>query len=345
MNDKADLNKGALRRLLVATGLSLIAVTGVAGPAVSADSDVVVAPPKQIAPGVWLISGALRPKRQPDGNTVVFEGPKGLIVVDTGRHVAQREAIKAFAESRHKPIVAIVNSHWHLDHVSGNPFLKQAFPGAKVYASNAIEEALTGFLAKSAAEARPYLDSDQLPPETKEDLRADLATTANGQALRPDVVVDRSRDVTLAGRRMRLELAPNAATDGDVWVYDPKTRVAAVGDLVTLPAPFLDTACSEGWKTALNKVWATPFTTAIPGHGAPMTRAQFGAYRAAFSALIDCAKSSRTKTECAADWTKATADLRDPGVGPTRYSQGNTEYYVQDVLRAHGGKSASCKTA
>jgi glyoxylase-like metal-dependent hydrolase (beta-lactamase superfamily II) len=309
------------------------------------DSDLVVAAPERVAPGVWLISGALRPDREPDGNTVIFVGPKGLTVVDTGRHLAHRQAIKAFAEGRHAPIVAIVNSHWHLDHVSGNPYLKAAYPKAKVYASRAIDGALSGFLVKSAADSRKYLDSGRAPPRMQEDIRADLATIAGGAALRPDVPIDASRVITSGGRTLDLKLAPNAATDGDVWVYDRATGVAAVGDLVTLPSPFLDTACPQGWKAALAQIWRTPFRIAVPGHGAPMTRAGFASYRAAFSALIDCSDSTRAATVCAADWVKATAALRGDGARDLRLARSMTEYYVSDVLRAHGGKSAYCRTA
>ena len=298
--------------------------------------------PQPVAPGVWLIPGGILPNRQPDGNTVIFEAPQGLIVVDTGRHPWHRQAILDFARARHRPIAAIVNSHWHLDHVSGNPELKRAYPEAKVYASNAIDAALTGFLPKSAEQARPYLASGKLPPETEEDLRADLATMDNGQALKPDVPVTASGARRLAGLTVQLNLAPNAATDGDLWLFDAKSGVVAVGDLVTLPAPFLDTACAKGWKAALDRVWATPFRIAVPGHGVPMSRTQFDSYRHAFSALMDCAGSSRPQAECAAAWTSATAGLRGTDPQEAKRAQGMTEYYVGAVLRAHGGNSAYC---
>lgn len=78
-----------------------------------------------------------------------------------------------------------------------------------------------------------------------------------------------SGTMTLGGRPLRINLARDAATAGDVWLYDEKTRVAVLGDLVTLPAPFLDTACPEGWKVALRQVADTPFEMAIPGHWWP----------------------------------------------------------------------------
>jgi glyoxylase-like metal-dependent hydrolase (beta-lactamase superfamily II) len=227
-------------------------------------------------------------------------------------------------------------------HVSGNPDLKAAYPKAKVYASLAIDEALIGFLPKSAADARPYLESGKLPPETLEDLRADMATIEHGQALRPDVAVTASGERRLGGLRLALNLAPNAATDGDVWIYDARSGVAALGDLVTFPAPFLDTACVAGWKTALKQIWATPFRLAVPGHGPVLTRDQFGAYRMAFTALADCAASNRDKAACAGDWMAATRGL-NPDDPAEAFGQRMTESYVADTLRAHGGDSASCK--
>jgi glyoxylase-like metal-dependent hydrolase (beta-lactamase superfamily II) len=295
---------------------------------------------QSVAPGVWLIPGGIRPGREPDGNTVVFSAPAGLVVMDTGRHDWHRQAILDFARAMDKPIAAIVNSHWHLDHVSGNPAIRAAYPDLTVYASNAIDDALAGFLAKSVAAAQPHLDSGKLPTETAEDLRGDIATIRNGAALRPDVVIASSRVRTIAGRKLEVNLAPNAATAGDVWVYDPEVRVAAVGDLVTLPAPFLDTACPAGWSTALARIARTPFRIAIPGHGGPLTLAQFATYRTAFDALITCAATIRDAAVCAAAWTGAVAGL--PGSEAAR-GQAMAFYYVKDVLRAHGGKSGECR--
>lgn len=307
----------------------------------SAQADIPSPKAQSIAKGVWLIPGGILPDRQPDGNTVVFDTPKGLIVVDTGRHKWHRDAILDFAKARGKPVAAIINSHWHLDHVSGNPALRAAYPGLKVYASNAIDAALTGFLAKSAADAQPYLDSGKLPPETAEDVRNDIATTKNGKALRPDIVIGKSATRMVAGKSLAVNLAPNAATDGDVWIYDPATKIAASGDLITLPAPFLDTACPAGWSKAFGEIEKTPFATIIPGHGGPMSRAQFSTYRKAFDALIVCSASMRDEKMCAADWTKAVGAL--PGAGPDAQAQSMTLYYVKDVLRAHNGRSAECK--
>jgi glyoxylase-like metal-dependent hydrolase (beta-lactamase superfamily II) len=180
--------------------------------------------------------------------------------------------------------------------------------------------------------------------ELREDIRADIQTIKNGAALKPDVVLRASGRVSLGGRVLQLNRVPNAATAGDVWVYDEATRVAALGDLVTLPAPFLDTACPDGWKAALAQVAETPFLKAVPGHGAPMTQAQFGLYRRSFEAFIDCSATAAPKEECAARWADAVQPLlaSDP---LERQSANATAAYYVEMLRANGGRSKYCEAA
>jgi glyoxylase-like metal-dependent hydrolase (beta-lactamase superfamily II) len=285
----------------------------------------------------------MRPGRQPDGNSVIFETPAGLVVVDTGRHAWHREAILDLASTRHDDIVAVVNTHWHLDHVSGNPSLRAAFPELLVYASDAIDGALSGFLAKSAESAAAYLDDPQVAEEMREDIRGDLATIGSGAALRPDVVITASGTMSLGGRALSVHLAPDAATGGDIWLYDEKTRVAVLGDLVTLPAPFLDTACPDGWRRALGQVAATDFELAIPGHGAVMSRAQFVTYRGAFDAFIACSDSYRPQDECAGTWAESVQSLLGDDPLERQRARGFAAYYV-DMLRAHGGRSEHCES-
>jgi glyoxylase-like metal-dependent hydrolase (beta-lactamase superfamily II) len=298
--------------------------------------------PERVAPGVWVVAGGMLPGREPDGNSVIFEAPDGLIVVDTGRHEWHRASLLALASARQQPIVAIVNTHWHLDHVSGNPALRAAFPGVRVHASNAIDGAIDGFLAKSAREAQQYVDDPQLPATLRDDIRADRDTIANAAALRPDEVIDRSGLRTVGGRPLWFHLASRAVTAGDVWLYDPASRVAVLGDLVTLPAPFLDTACPSGWLAALDAVLATDFAVALPGHGAPMTHAQVRHYRDALGAFIACALATGPAGTCATDWAAAAASLP---AGPNycrSAGQGMAADYVE-LLRARGSPGPYCE--
>ncbi len=251
-----------------------------------------------------LIPYSFHPDRQPDGNSVVIAGPNGVLVIDTGRHAAHTAAVERAVIATGKPLVRIVNSHWHLDHVGGNLALKARWPEARASASDAIDAALTGFLKTSAEGGRAALAGGKLPEATAEDVRNDLAKLDRGQELRPDDVVAASGPLKGFGRPLDLHLVKHAATAGDLWVYDRKAKRAIVGDLVTLPTPFLDTACPEGWSKALAEVDRAPFTQLIPGHGPPMTRADFGRYRAAFDNLMACARGTAPAPVCVAGWVK-----------------------------------------
>jgi len=302
------------------------------------------APARELAPDVFLIPGDVPKERGPDGNTVVFGGPEGLVVVDTGRHAQHSDAILALAASQHRPIVAIVNTHWHLDHSSGNRRLQAVFPQAPVYASRAVDRALAdgGFLARGVAPAQERLTRPDLSPLQRDETNLFLATMAAADALRPTVPLERSQPLRLGGKTLDARVFEHAVTDADVWLYDPATRLAVVGDLVTLPAPFLDTACPRAWREALDVVAATPFVTLVPGHGEPMSRAQFDTYRAAFGTYLTCVAGDRSAVTCAAEWAAGIAALQPDDAhlhaGAAPYAKAYAEF-----LRENGGKSPGCQ--
>lgn len=298
--------------------------------------------PESLAQDVWLIRGGFPPAREPDGNTVVFEAPHGLVVIDTGRHSWHRQAILAPAEERQRKIIAVVNSHWHLDHVSGNPALRGAFPKLRVYASSAIDGALDGFLASSVREYANYANDTSLPETLREDIRGDIQAIENGAALRPDEPIRTSTFMNLGRRMFKVNLVRNAVTSGDVWLQDEQTGVAVLGDLVTFPVSFLDTACPQGWRDALAQVAASGFSVAVPGHGPPMTPAEVSSYRTAFESFIDCANSQRPAEECGADWASGAKPMLATDTKAVERASAMAVNYVT-MLRANGGRSKYCE--
>jgi len=284
-----------------------------------------------VAPGIDLLRGRFVLTEQPDGNTTILRAPQGLVVVDTGRHAAHTQRILDFAAAAGQPVAAVINTHWHLDHIGGNVMLRRAFPQVRVYASNAIEGARTGFLAKYreylvGAVAKAAGDAEKEKP-----LRAELALIDAGTALAPDQPVTRTGPLTIAGRQLELGLQPAAVTAADVWVFDPATRVLMSGDLVTLPVPLFDTACPAGWKAALDALTAVPFDRLVPGHGPVLTRDQFESYRRAFGNLLACAASPKAKGECMDGW------LADAGAlvpaEEQKMARALLDYYLDTSLR------------
>jgi glyoxylase-like metal-dependent hydrolase (beta-lactamase superfamily II) len=296
----------------------------------------------ELAPGVTLVAGAVPEDRGPDGNSVIFAAPDGLVVVDTGRHVDHSDAILAFAAREQRPIAAILNTHWHLDHSSGNRRLKAVFPDAQLYATNAIDRALTSFIARNLARAQERLAAGGMPAGEEAETRLFVETMDAPETLRPDVVIARSARTRIAGRRFDVRVTDHAVTDADVWLYDRRTHIAVLGDLVTLPAPFFETACTQRWREALDEVWATPFRIAVPGHGAPMTRDQFAVYRDAYGAFVDCVHGESEARVCAEAWRDGVAELMPEAQRGDAAAY--ADYYV-GFLREHGGESAECLKA
>lgn len=299
--------------------------------------------PVEVAPGAFLIRAVPMPGRGPDGNTIIIDGKDGLIVVDTGRHKSQTDAILAFARERKRPIVAIVNTHWHLDHASGNGRLKAEYPKARVYTTTAVDGVLApgGFLARNLEDAKKMLASTT-DPVRRDEIQIFIATMEARKDLRPDVPLTKSQSMSLAGRPLDVHVTDKAVSDADVWFFDKATRLAVIADLVTVPVPYFETACPDRWKASLDEVWATPFETAIPGHGRPMTRAQFDSYRQSFGAFVSCVKSLSAPAECSKAWVDGISALIGDDPKRREAVAANAEYYV-GYLRNAGGKAPDCK--
>lgn len=295
----------------------------------------------EAAPGIHLIRGRFVPGTQPDGNTVIFAAPDGLVVMDTGRHAQHTQTLLDFAASEKTPIAAVVNSHWHLDHIGGNALVRRAFPKVTIYASDALAEARTGFLANYHRQLEEMIAAKTTAPEAVGRFRTELSLIDDAAHLAPDVVIDAAGVRKIAGREFEVGLERYAVTAGDVWLFDRQSGVLASGDLVTLPAPFLDTACAPHWKESLDRIGKMNFDLLIPGHGPPLTHRQFDVYRAAFGSLLQCAGSDAAKASCIDGWIAAIAPLIRPE--EQAFTRSLMDYYV-DVLRRPAAETAKlCK--
>lgn len=292
-----------------------------------------------LVPGIEWIAGHYEPGAQPDGNSVILDGPDGLVLFDTGRHPAHAAAVIARLRAIGKPLRWIVNSHWHLDHVGGDGAVRTAFPEAGLLASDAILAARRGFLAQYRADLLEAIA--KAPPGAKEvpAWRREIGLIDDAAAQTPTEFVRASGPRDLAGRRVQLNLETHAVTAGDVWLYDEASKVLVAGDLVTLPAPFLDTACAARWQQSLDRLAAVPFDWLVPGHGAPMRRDAFERWRNAFGALRACAASAATNAACIYGWLRGVGPLVAPAEVPQ--ARELLAYYLDSHLRPEPAKKAN----
>jgi glyoxylase-like metal-dependent hydrolase (beta-lactamase superfamily II) len=251
-----------------------------------------------LAPGVLVLPGGFEPGKQPDGNSVLLQGEGGWVLIDSGRHRPHAQAALAATGGA---LHAVINTHWHLDHLGGNAWLREQRPALQVWAAPAVARALApgGWLDRYRHQLEGAVAN--APPAQAEVMRVDLALLQRAEALRPDHEISGAQVLTFAGRQLRVGLE-TAVSGGDLWVLDPTSGTLAAGDLVTLPVPFFDTACPPAWREALARLSAQPFQRLVPGHGPVMSRADFQRWRAGFEALLDCAGQGLHPTACAAVW-------------------------------------------
>lgn len=301
-------------------------------------SDRVEAPGKDF----HFIEGGFSRGQGPDGNTYIFDAAGGLVVVDTGRHPGHSALILDYARLRGAPITAVINTHWHLDHTTGNTDIKAAFPEATVYTTGAIKNALAGFLARGAAESEAMLAAAEgLSLADRAELERGVAAVRNPAALLPDVAVESPIRIPVDGRELEVFVAERAVTAADLWIFDPATKTALVGDLVTVPAPFFDTACPSGWRAALDAIEEKPFERIAAGHGALLSRADYAVWRKAFDTLLSCAETNKGAV-CAEGWLTGAA----PFIAETEraLARAMIVYYVDEIIRSPAKAAEFCGT-
>jgi glyoxylase-like metal-dependent hydrolase (beta-lactamase superfamily II) len=298
-----------------------------------------MAQPRPLEHGVEWLPGRFAAGMQPDGNSVLIDAPEGWIVVDSGRHPAHAAALLERIRASGKPLRTIVNTHWHLDHIGGNRALRDAYPQARLMASDAIVAARTGFLADYRRQLLDELAKSPPQDVQRGAWQREVAVIDDAAASSPDVTITERATLELAGLGLSIGVERNAVTAGDVWVYEPNSQVLAVGDLVTLPAPLFDTACPEGWAAALERISTIRFRWLVPGHGEPMGRGQFVIYRESFERLLHCAASDAPKAQCVGGWLRDAAGLFPRDQQPL--AQSLLSYYFDQKLRAP--RAASCR--
>ena len=138
--------------------------------------------------------------------------------------------------------------------------------------------------------------------------------------------------MVIGGRPLRINVARFAATEADLWIHDERNGLVIAGDLVVASVPFMDTACPDGWRRALDDLASIDFTTLIPGHGEPMDKAAFLTWRSAFGNLLDCADSESSRHECILGWRRDAAMFIP--AGDEERIGGAVGYYLDTRLRA-----------
>ena len=236
----------------------------------------------QVQGNVYVLSGA-------GGNSTVQIGKEGVLVVDTGLAASAPNVIAAIRKLSTAPVLFIINTHVHLDHVGGNEAFARANRGAD-----------TGPVVPTGGGGRPPepLDGEQpLKIIAHENVLNRMAAPAGSEARPPqfglpeDEYFTPFKDLRFNGEAIIIYHEPNAHTDGDSVVLFRGSDVVSTGDIFTPDGyPFIDLergGSIEGEIGALNHILDLTVpgktqeggTYVIPGHGRVCDEADVVEYR------------------------------------------------------------------
>lgn len=210
---------------------------------------------EQVAPGVYVHHGKHKDINVGYGgdicNVSFIIGDKGVAVIDTGGSPKignqLREAIRKVTQL---PILYVINTHVHPDHILGNAAFKQDHP---VFVGH------NNLTAAMAQRKETYLRNQ---PQWVG------ADAAGSEVIPPTLLVTTTREIDLGGRMLRLTAYPVAHSPTDISVFDTASKTLWTGDLLFAErTPSID-GDVQGWLKVIEQLKGIQASRTVPGHGA-----------------------------------------------------------------------------
>jgi glyoxylase-like metal-dependent hydrolase (beta-lactamase superfamily II) len=200
-------------------------------------------------------------------NTYWMSVPEGLLVIDTGRNVSGGHRAAAAIRQTGKPVVAILITHPHPDHVGGAGALREEFPNVPIYAA----EATAAWMRADPLGFYP------LARQADPDFPAELTY--------PDRTFPADQVLDIGGVQLQTAQFGPGESETATAYYEPSSRILFSGDLTgehVTPALLEGRSC--GWLTNLELLGQRfpDARTAYPGHGSSDESASLIAEQAAY---------------------------------------------------------------
>jgi quinoprotein relay system zinc metallohydrolase 2 len=180
-------------------------------------------------------------------------GQNGVAVIDSGGSLKiglqLKEAIRKITDL---PVLYVINTHVHPDHIFGNAAFKPDNPVFVGHAKlgEAMERRREAYLRNNAAWMGEAF--------------------AGSEIVKPTQTVEKVLELDLGGRVLLLTAWPPAHTSADLSVFDRATATLWTGDLLFIErTPSMD-GDTLNWLKLIPQLKQIPAKRVIPGHG-PIT--------------------------------------------------------------------------
>ncbi len=247
---------------------------------------------EEIAPNIFAFVSNNTTDSCEDGNTTIIITDEGVAVVDAPSTYLSEQHLAEIRKLTNKPVVYLIDTHFHPDHVFGNHVYKDAFPGLHIIAQDytkaeadrrnpytlahyqgpggkAVQEALrkqaeTGI---DLATGKPLQGYDLVHAKIDyAECMPHLAAAERTRLVSPDMTYSESLTLTLGGTVIKL-MHFEGHTVGDTVVYLPQRNILITGDLVIGPVPYGGDDITEKWIGSLETLMAMHASVIVPGHG------------------------------------------------------------------------------
>src|SRR4029077_4342970 len=228
--------------------LCLLVMAGPPGAKEAAPSDSLLFTLKPLGNNVFAAID--KPKSAAGSNAGFVIGDNGVAVIDTFEdEAAARQLLAEIQKLTKLPVKFVINTHYHLDHVTGNGVFAQA--GAVIVAHKNV---------------RAWIHTENLKFFGK-DIKPDQKKMIEEYAA-PEVVYESEIELYLGARRILVRFYPGH-TGGDSVVTIPGAQVVFCGDLFwNKTLPNLIDASTDKWTATEAKLAAeAPKAAFVPGHG------------------------------------------------------------------------------
>jgi cyclase len=251
---------------------------------------------QKIADGVYAAIRPEPPGLMFDANSIFIVNDTDVIVVDTNiTPSSARASLAALMKLTNKPVTAVINTHWHDDHIIGNQVYHDVFPSAEIIAQQTTMDDLPTIGAANrkqlvemgpqmvmqlqmSVDQRKSLTGNALTDEERTSYLSDIASAKRYfaeapamQVVMPTKLVETSLTLTRGKRKIEVLFLGRAHTSADLVVWLPDERIAITGDLVVSPIPLIgSTSHPLEFGATLEKLLAMKPAVFIPGHGPVM---------------------------------------------------------------------------